>query len=78
MTNPVFTPDSILFLTFIALAIAFLILGEMIEARRARAVPVRISTRPAARLRALPKAARAAWRARRSEAAAAIRSLAVD
>ena len=68
------TPDQILFLTGIALAIAILIGGEFLETRRERprlpiragAVPTRLGTADVERvLRSLPRASREAWQVHR-------------
>ena len=68
------TPDQMLFLTGIALMIAILIVGELLEARRERArlairaedPPLASRLREARRvLRSLPRAGRAAWQTRR-------------
>jgi len=68
------TPDQILFLTGIALAIAILIGGEFLETRRERprlpirtdVVPTPLGTGEVARvLRSLPHASREAWQVHR-------------
>ncbi len=76
MTNPIWTPDSLLFLAVIAIAIAFLLFGEFVEARRPTLLPARAAADrfDGRRLRALPKAARAALLRK----AAALRSHALD
>ena len=73
MTTPIWTPDSLLFLAAIVIVIAFLLLDELIEARRPLPGRIAADRRGRTQLRALPKAARAALL--RSQAALRARAL---